>query len=200
MKNIRLSFPSVLILITGLWFSSCSKPDVSYRSTGFTYPEDFLHNPGVMNALALAMPKFTLYAGPNPPTIEGEYSTTQCYYSSKSSNPTIEYQIGQYLNTTLKFYKQTSSGTILTAEKDDNTSSFSSYSNGVRSFITGHDNYFTVYSENLNTDGSTTVSIMSGQLLSSGNIQMENVIVGTANPPAGINVGDWFASEGPLVP
>jgi hypothetical protein len=199
MKHIKLGFSATLLLMTGILFSNCSKPEVSFKSTGFTYPEDFLRNPAVMNTLSLAEPKFTLYGGPNPPAIEGEYSTTQCYYSSKSSNPNIEYQIGQNLNTIFLFYNQTTNGTILFSEKEDNTFSFSSFSTGAHSFITGQGNNFTVYSEILNPDGSTTVSITSGQMLSSGDLQIQNVTVGTANPPTGINVGDWFSFAGLLV-
>lgn len=198
MRNTGFGFSSVFVLVIALWLQGCSKHDDPFKTHGFNSPDEFLRNPNVIGALSSAMPKFGIYAGLNPPVINGEYSMSQCYYTSRSSNPAIEIKIGQYLDGKLKFYSQDDE-IILTAEKG-NSSSFSLYSKGIRSFIAGNDRFFTVYSEILNSDGSTSVSIMSGEQLASGTIQMQNVIVATSNLSGGVRIGDWFASEGPLVP
>ncbi len=198
MKTFQISRSSVIILTIALWLSGCSKPVDSFKSKGFLSAEEFIENPAIRNAWSTS--GVTFYSDVRPPNIEGKYSAAGCHYYAKSVNPNIDRPIGQHLSDTLKFYDQTRGGTLLAAEKTKASgSSFSLFSGGANSFIRGQDAFFTLFTENRNSDGSTSVSIMSGILLSSDSIQVKKVTIAVTDLPTGIEVGDWFASKGVLV-
>ncbi len=169
--------------------NSCKRDDINpSKNSGFTCIQDFKDNSYIMDAINAA--GITIYDGTTPPLIEGEYNTNEITVYNASSN--LSFVIGQYLNSLFKYYDQESDNTIKCAE-----SSTGLYSDGIGAFISGTGQYYTVWLECSNSDGSTSVIVESGHKLSNNDLDIKSVTVLTENPPSGTVVGDWWACVGP---
>ena len=197
MKNLPIEtklFSAILILLFAIIGFSCSKKETAKKSektTGFTSISELKNNSVIKKAIEAS--GITIYDGSYPPTIEGEYSTEQVRINDASSNYSAF--VGKNLSSIFKFENQ-SSGTITSYERAINNSSV--YSNGKGAFISGSGSYFTLWIEDDNSDGSTSVLVLSGELLDNGDIDMQGFTVITDNPPSHAIVGDWWAYSGTM--
>lgn len=189
-KYLLKQFISFLILL--LLANSCKKDDTentdsnTQKNTGFSSAQDFKDNSYISNAIIQS--GITINDGTNPPNIEGEYDTSpSSYYAACDVWTTL---IGINLNTIVKYYNQ-SGLRISSSEKCPTVGSY--YSEGVDGFITGCGNNFTVWMECLNNTGSTTAYVATGHKVNN-NLVIRTVATYTANPPAGHQQGEWWAS------
>jgi fibronectin type 3 domain-containing protein len=188
MRN-KYLFPIFLFL--GFLVISCNKDKESdYKKSGFSSSDEILKNPEVKKAIKEA--GINIYPGTNPPSIVGEFRTDSCSVVGTSTN--LNQMYGLPLRSTFKFSNQTN-GSIIVSEKGDN----GEYSNGSGAFITGEGNYYSLFIEATNSDGSNVIAIQSGEVLTGGKINMKNVTTYTLKPPSNAVVGDWWKSEGPLM-
>jgi len=167
-------------------FSGCKKDvSVDYKSYDFNSPSEIQQNPSVKQAMNNS--GITIYNGNYPPSIEGEYESDGTCLSA--SNNFISH-IGSIIQAECKFYNQSSSGSIEWSEKGS-----LGWGVGEGCFISWAGSYFTVWQEVNNSEGSTLIIIMSGQLLASGNIDMEGISIYVDNPPTNTVLGDWWYYE-----
>ncbi|MFA5431576.1 MAG: hypothetical protein WC319_01685 [Candidatus Paceibacterota bacterium] len=189
-RNSKILFTAMIIsFVLLLSANSCKRDDINPdKNSGFTCIQDFKDNSYIMDAINAA--GITIWDGNTPPNIEGEYKTNEIMVYNSSSN--FSNNIGQYLNSLFKYYDQESNNTIKCTE-----SSTGNYSEGKGAFISGTGQYYTVWLECSNSDGSTSVLVESGEKLSNNDLDIKSVTVLTANPPSGTVVGDWWACVGP---
>jgi hypothetical protein len=188
MKNKSWSYLLILVGLVTILTSSCKKEnndeDKPAKNSGFISAQEFIDNQYILDALNSA--GITTYEGNTPPNIEGEYNTNTSSVYAASSN--LYSHIGLPLSSIFKFYDQTSDGKVLISENGG-----AGYSTGQGSFITGYSNYFTIYIEASNSNGSTSAAIISGNKCTNGDLNLKGVTVYTSNPPSGLEVGDWWA-------
>jgi len=191
-RKSKILYTAIIIsFVLLLYANSCKRDDINPdKNSGFVCIQDFKDNSHIMDAITAA--GTPIYDGDTPPNIEGEYNTYECIVYDACANAASH--IGGYLSSIFKYYDQTSSNTIKCSEKYS-----SGYSTGIGSFISGYGDYFTVWQECSNSDGSTTIIIMSGHKVPNSDIlDMKSVTVFTDNPPSGFVQGDWWACSGPL--
>jgi hypothetical protein len=181
-----LFLASFLLVISILVSTSCRKKEKDdYKSSGFNSPSEMQNNPNVQQAINSS--GITIYSGNTPPTIEGEYETDGVYTNASYN---LNFSIGSLVKSNFKLFDQTSSNTIKFSELGS-----AGYSYGQGGFLTGYSNYFTIWLESNNDDGSTTILIFSGMKLSNGDLDCEGITVYVDNPPSNIELGDWFMWE-----
>ncbi|MGC4023064.1 MAG: hypothetical protein QM734_14530 [Cyclobacteriaceae bacterium] len=174
--------------------ASCAKESTHFKNSGFSSINDFKANPYVTKAINES--GITIYDGNTPPNISGVYSEIPMSYLAKS-NPNYTEYVGEHLEGLVKFANQSANNTLTKYEWVP-WADFSS--NGRGAYISGHDNYFTIYIE-ADVSGSATipytaVDIISGEILSPyGDLSIDAISILVSNIQ-GFQLGDWIESGG----
>ena len=162
-----------------------SNDDAEPVTTNFGSLDDYLECPSIISALE-SNPNFDIEKEDDPPDITGVYNMNGSVTDSSKSS-----LIGTVMKSQVTLYDQKNTSISMKETLSDGTTA---YATG--NFIHGEGQYFTIYEEaqeTLNGYTITTAVLMSGKLLSTGNITAEtlSVITDVGGYP-GASSGAWW--------
>lgn len=176
MKTINKIIFGLVISVLVIFLGCKEEESQITKKKDFDSAEEYIENPSVNKAVEES--NIPVYEGDNPPALAGDYTTEGEIIDGSSS---INFLIGQEINSITTLYNQTASGRISFREKIGSLTVW-----GSGGYITGNSGRFTIWQESsqsgsdagLPNDITINVALlMSGTKLENGDLDAKGISI-----------------------